>query len=163
MAIPKKKASPKTKPLAAVRGNSLFVAIGAPASGSLRPVHALTGMEKIQKVREGISKNDLEVLKEKTGLDYDSLARIFSVAKATLFNKKGEEKFNPSLSEKIFALAHLYSYGYEVFGAPDLFNKWMEQSNKALGGQAPMDLLDTIFGIEEIYHLAGRVAYGVFS
>ena len=130
---------------------------------SKKPEYVLTGIEKIEKIREGISRNELEQLKEQTGLDYDTLARIFSVAKATLFNKKGEEKFNTYLSEKIFSLADLYSYGYEVFEDKGHFNQWIERENRALGGQAPIALLDTIYGIEEVKNLVGRIEYGVYS
>ncbi|MBD0280223.1 MAG: DUF2384 domain-containing protein [Flavisolibacter sp.] len=138
-------------------------AFGILGSDSKKPEHKLTGIEKIQKIREGISKKNLEQLKERSGLDYDTLAKIFSVAKATLFNKKGNEKFSPSLSEKIFALADLYSYGYDVFEDKNSFNKWMATPNKALGGQAPIDLVDTVHGIIEIKHLVGRIEYGVYS
>lgn len=133
------------------------------AAEGRKPEHILTPIEKIETIRKGVSRNHLEQLKEKTGLDYDTLAKIFSVAKATLFNKKGEEKFNTSLGEKIFALADLYSYGYSVFEDKPNFNRWIEAPNKALGGEAPIRLLDTLYGVEEVKHLVGRIEYGVYS
>ncbi|WP_315823814.1 antitoxin Xre/MbcA/ParS toxin-binding domain-containing protein [Paraflavitalea speifideaquila] len=66
------------------------------------------------------------------------LAIALAVTRATLISKKGSEKFNPALSERILDLASLYSYGYEVFEDEALFNKWMFRPNMALGGQAPM-------------------------
>ena len=137
--------------------------IGILASIKGKPEYILTPIEKIETIRKGVSRNDLEQLKEKTGLDYDTLAKIFSVAKATLFNKKGEEKFNTSLGEKIFALADLYSYGYSVFEDKENFNHWIETPNKALGGEAPIALLDTLYGVEEVKNLVGRIEYGVYS
>lgn len=128
-----------------------------------RPIHELSNMEKIRKVREGMTRLELEQVKESFGLDYETLAKVLSVAKATLFNKKGTERFSSSLSEKIFALADLYSYGFSVFESKELFNSWMDQENRALGNIKPIDLLDTMIGVEEVKNIIGRIEHGVYS
>ena len=96
-------------------------------------------------------------------MDYDSLAEALSVTRSTLINKKGNEKFSDQISEKIIALADLYSFGYEVFENQEKFNKWMTTSNQALGGVAPLEIIDNIYGREEVRNLIGRIAYGVYS
>jgi len=123
----------------------------------------MTPLEKMGIARNGISKKDLEVLKEKISLDYDDLAKALSVTRATLINKKGEEKFNASLSERIVSLADIYSYGYEVFEDKDKFNRWMFRPNGALGGQVPYELIDNQFGREELRSIIGRIEYGAYS
>ncbi|GGM99503.1 hypothetical protein GCM10010967_36830 [Dyadobacter beijingensis] len=128
-----------------------------------RPESQMTSFQKIDMIRRGISKNDFEGFKNKTGLDYDQLANALSVARATLINKKGDEKFNQSLSERIVSLADIYSYGYEVFEDVERFNSWVFRPNKALGGQRPFDFLDNQFGREEVKNLIGRIDYGVYS
>lgn len=128
-----------------------------------KPESHMTPLEKMGIAREGISKKDLESLKEKTALDYDKLAVALSVTRATLINKKGEEKFNSTLSERIIDLAGLYSYGYEVFEDEARFNQWMFRPNRALGGQAPYDVIDNQFGREEVRNIIGRIDYGVYS
>jgi putative toxin-antitoxin system antitoxin component (TIGR02293 family) len=120
-------------------------------------------MEKMVMVDRGVTKKDLESLKDKTELDYDELAKVLSVGRATLINKKGNDKFSPPLSEKIVGLADLYSYGYEVFEDMERFNQWMLRSNQALGGQAPYDLIHNQFGREEVRNVIGRIEYGVYS
>jgi putative toxin-antitoxin system antitoxin component (TIGR02293 family) len=128
-----------------------------------KPEAQMMPLEKMSIVRIGVSKKDLEGLKEKTALDYDKLAKALSVTRATLINKKREEKFNASLSERIVGLADIYSYGYEVFEDGERFNQWMFRPNRALGGQAPYDLIDNQFGREEIRNIIGRIEYGVYS
>src|ERR1700733_8093143 len=78
-----------------------------------KPENQMTPLEKMDMVRVGVTKRDLERMKERTALDYDMLAHALSVTRATLINKKGKEKFNSSVSERIVSLADLYSYGYE--------------------------------------------------
>lgn len=127
------------------------------------PVYMWSSYQKIDAIKEGISKEELENLKEQTGLDYDTLAKVLSVAKATLHNKKGKDKFDLSISERILLLADIYSYGYQVFENKDRFNNWMKASNTSLGSSSPIQLLDTLYGMEEVKHLIGRIEYGVYS
>jgi putative toxin-antitoxin system antitoxin component (TIGR02293 family) len=130
---------------------------------SKKPESRMTSFEKIDIIREGISKKDLEHLKEKTDLDYNQLSKVLSVARATLINKKGSAKFDMVLSERIVGVADIYSYGYEVFEDENRFNEWIFRSNQALGGQSPYDLLDNQYGREEVKSLIGRIDYGVYS
>jgi putative toxin-antitoxin system antitoxin component (TIGR02293 family) len=131
--------------------------------GKVIPVYRWSSFEKIDAVKSGVSKEELENLKMGAGLDYDTLARVLNVAKATLHNKKGKEKFDTAVSERIFHLADLYSYGYEVFEDRERFNNWMKLENRALGGVSPIHLIDTLYGVEEVKHLIGRIEYGVYS
>jgi putative toxin-antitoxin system antitoxin component (TIGR02293 family) len=128
-----------------------------------KPENQMTSFEKMELIEAGISKKDLENLKEYAGLDYEKLGKMLSVTRATLINKKGKAKFNSALSEKIVALADIYSYGYEVFEDKNKFNEWIFTANSALGGKRPYDLLNNSFGREEVKHLIGRIDYGVYS
>jgi putative toxin-antitoxin system antitoxin component (TIGR02293 family) len=133
------------------------------ADATDKPENLMTPIEKMDVVRIGVSKKDLESLKKIAGLDYDQLAKALSVTRATLINKKREEKFNTVLSERIVGLADIYSYGYDVFEDEERFNLWIFRSNKALGGKTPYDLLDNQFGREEVKSIIGRIEFGVYS
>lgn len=130
---------------------------------SKMPENKLSSFEKMKVVRDGISKKDLESLKSKTDMDYTALAKTLSVTRATLINKKKNEKFNLSLSEKILDIADLYSYGFEVFDDEKSFKDWMNTPNQALGQKVPFDLIDNQFGREEVRNIIGRIDYGVYS
>ncbi|HZI23496.1 MAG TPA: antitoxin Xre/MbcA/ParS toxin-binding domain-containing protein [Chryseolinea sp.] len=128
-----------------------------------RPEFELTPIEKMQMVERGISKNALQKLKDKSGLDYDQLSQLLNVSRTTLIGKKGNTKFNTDISDKILGLADIYSYGYEVFEDRDRFNEWIFRPNNALGGQSPFELLHNSFGKEEVKNLIGRIDYGIYS
>ena len=127
------------------------------------PLYQWSTYDKIHLIRDGISKEELESFKKTAELDYDTLAGILNVARATLLNKKGKTKFDATTSEKIFQLADLYSFGNAVFESTEKFNRWMKTENRALGGVKPLSLLDTHYGVEEVRHLIGRIEYGVYS
>ena len=126
-------------------------------------VTTLTPIEKMRMAQKGVSKIYLEKFKDMANLDYQKLATALAVTRATLINKKKQEKFNASLSERIVGLADLYDYGFKVFEDKEKFNRWMVAPNKALGGKAPFDIINSQFGREEVKNILGRIEYGVYS
>jgi putative toxin-antitoxin system antitoxin component (TIGR02293 family) len=157
---------PRTSQILKKKGNkaNLFLANSHIILDSgLKPESKMTAIEKMNISKSGVTKKDLIGLKEKSSLDYDKLAKTLSVTRATLINKKPAEKFNCTLSEKIVGLAEIFSYGFEVFENKEKFNSWIANPNKALGGKAPFDLLDSQFGREEVMSVIGRIDFGVYS
>ncbi|MEO7263326.1 MAG: antitoxin Xre/MbcA/ParS toxin-binding domain-containing protein [Ferruginibacter sp.] len=159
------------EPAVAYKISSTLRAIPAPGNKEKRILRIassnaenhMSAIEKMTVSKAGISKLDLEHLKTKTRLDYDKLASVLSVTRATLINKKGKDKFNPTVSEKIVSLADIYAFGYEVFEDEEKFNKWMFRPNTSLGGEVPYFFIDNEFGREEIKNLIGRIEFGVYS
>ena len=43
------------------------------------------------------------------------------------------------------------------------FSRWLHTANRALGGQMPLQLLDTDLGSRQVEEILGRIEYGVFS
>lgn len=128
----------------------------------MMPVYKADSFSKIQKIHQGATKEEVEHFKISAGLDYESLARMLNVTKATLFNRKGKERFDSSLSERLMALTDLYSYGCSVMGGREKFNLWMKSENIAIQGK-PLDFTDTLYGISEIRNILGRIEYGIYS
>jgi putative toxin-antitoxin system antitoxin component (TIGR02293 family) len=159
---PVKLVTKRGKSVGVVTGRHVYLLPVLDASWS-KPENKMTPYEKMELVEEGISKKALQGLKDKAGLDYNQLATILNVARATLINKKGNEKFSKDVSDKILGLADIYAYGYQVFDDRDRFNEWIFRPNAALGKQSPFDLLYNSFGREEIKNLIGRIDYGVYS
>jgi len=122
-----------------------------------------TNFDKIATVKNGISKDYVVSLKAMINIDYDRFAAILGTTKTTLHKKQGKEVFSTSISEKVIALKDLYSYGYEVFEDQDKFNKWIQTNNHALGDRIPLEVMDTIFGIDEVKNIITRIEHGVYS
>jgi putative toxin-antitoxin system antitoxin component (TIGR02293 family) len=118
--------------------------------------------EKINVIKNGVSKQELEAVKEESDLDYETLSNILSVSKAKLHSKKGADKFDQNTSERIMLLADVVAYGQSVFEDKDSFNEWLKTNNTALGNKTPIELMDTIYGIDEVKKEIGRIEYGVF-
>jgi putative toxin-antitoxin system antitoxin component (TIGR02293 family) len=126
-------------------------------AGSLSPI------QKMRLSKEGVDKKYLEKIKINSGLDYQKLAKLLAINRATLINKKDEEKFTATQSERIIAFETLYQMGLEVFQDKDKLNRWLNEPNRALGGEIPYDIMDNQFGREEVENVLGRIQWGVFS
>ena len=48
-------------------------------------------------------------------------------------------------------------------GVADKTAAWLRTPNRALGGEVPIDQLDTDLGVKEVENILGRIAYGVYS
>lgn len=123
---------------------------------------SLTSQFKIGIIKNGITKTQLEAIKSETDFDYHTLSTLLAVSRTTLIKKKGEEKFDQPTSERIMLLAELLSYGRDVFESKELFNIWLKNPSSAMSGKAPLELLDTLYGIEEVKKELGRIEYGVY-
>src|SRR5687767_987897 len=111
---------------------------------------ALTSQYKIGIIKNGITKTQLEAIKSETDFDYNTLSSLLLVSRTTLIKKKGDEKFDQPTSERILILAEFISFGQEVFESRERFNTWIKEPSIALGNKAPLELLDTVYGIEVV-------------
>jgi putative toxin-antitoxin system antitoxin component (TIGR02293 family) len=143
--------------------NPLRKLTGKTTLAKVVPIYEWSPYDKINAIREGISKEELENLKEQAEVDYTMLSKILSVTRATLHNKKGKDRFDAVVSERILLMADLYSFGYSVFKDQEKFNRWMKTPNRALGNAVPLHLAETVYGLAEVRSLIGRIDYGVFS
>jgi putative toxin-antitoxin system antitoxin component (TIGR02293 family) len=123
---------------------------------------SLSSQYKIGIVKNGISKKQLEAIKSETDLNYGTLSNLLSISRTTLINKKGNDRFDLSTSERIMRLAEIICYGREVFECREIFNIWIRIPSSSLGGKSPLDLLDTLYGTDEVKKELGRIEYGVY-
>lgn len=133
--------------------NPLQEAEGRRSAAKVVPVYQRSFYQKIETIKDGISKEEPENLKEQTGVDYTMLSRILSITTATLHDKKGKEWFDTTVSERILLLADIYSYGYMVFKEQEKCNRWMKTPNRALVNEILLNLAKKIYGIEEVKNL----------
>jgi putative toxin-antitoxin system antitoxin component (TIGR02293 family) len=50
-----------------------------------------------------------------------------------------------------------------MIGNAEKAAQWLRTPNRALGGEVPIDQLDTDLGSKEVENILGRIAYGVYS
>ncbi len=66
-------------------------------------------------------------------------------------------------SNRLARLSRVATLAERTFGSTERAAGWLDRPNRALGGAAPVDLLDTDLGAREVEAVLGRIEYGVFS
>ncbi|MGE7773868.1 antitoxin Xre/MbcA/ParS toxin-binding domain-containing protein [Chitinophaga sp. NPDC101104] len=112
---------------------------------------------KIEMVRSGVSKDQLTRLKEIFGLDYDTLSVLLAVTNRSLHLKKGKERMNRGISDRLIFIADVFSVGYNVFGSREGFHAWLRDPSREFGDKTPLEVMDTLAGIEEVKNALYRI------
>ena len=60
-------------------------------------------------------------------------------------------------------LAVSFATAEDVLGSEERARLWLLEPNKSLGGDTPLSILNTGFGLDEVLSILGRIEYGVYS
>jgi putative toxin-antitoxin system antitoxin component (TIGR02293 family) len=115
-------------------------------------------------IREGISFDFFNLIKETTPFNDDDWASFLGIStKSMQRNKaKGDFVFKPIQSEKIFELAEVTNLGNEVFDDENTFYTWLNTPTFALDNIKPIDLLKDSYGKEMVLSELYKIDQGIF-
>jgi putative toxin-antitoxin system antitoxin component (TIGR02293 family) len=116
-----------------------------------------------ERLREGLPYSAFESLLKKLDVRRGTLAAILHLPSRTLARRKRAGLLAPVESNQVFRLARVFAHAVEVFGDPQKAAEWFRRRNQALGGQAPLALMDTDIGVQEVDDILGRIEHGIFS
>ena len=114
-------------------------------------------------LREGIPAAAVESILSAARLSQSELAYALAIPERTLARRKREGALSTDESSKLLRLARVISRATAVFDDADAAVDWLKSPNAALGGHAPLRLLDTDIGAESVLDTLGRIEHGVFA
>ncbi len=117
-----------------------------------------------QLVRTGLPAGSISALAERLHLGNGALATKLGIPQRTLTRRLSHGMLLTSAeSDRTVRMARVYSSAVEMIGDRDKAIQWLGTPNRALGGDRPLDLLDTDTGARMVEDILGRIAYGVYS
>jgi putative toxin-antitoxin system antitoxin component (TIGR02293 family) len=116
----------------------------------------------IKLAQQGLPKKYFLFLKQLTGLSEELLAEKLNLSSRNLQRKSEDERLKLDPSEKMLLLTELYLEGYEILGEA-VFRSWLSDPCLALGSLVPLEILNTIRGINLVKDEMSRMANGVLS
>lgn len=128
---------------------------GTKILGSAKDLHHLA--------EEGLPKQALVIFMEKINLDERRLFSYLDVTRRTINNYKPQEKLRLYISDRLIHLAELYVKGKELFDSFENFQSWLNRPSIDLGGEKPIDRIQTRKGIDELLHVLGRIEHGILA
>jgi putative toxin-antitoxin system antitoxin component (TIGR02293 family) len=118
----------------------------------------------VELVREGLPYASLERVADGLQMTLDEAADSLRLPRRSLSRRKETgARLNPQESERTVRLARLAVRAEEVLGDMEKAYRWLRKPNRALGGKAPLSMLDVDVGAQQVEHVLGRIQYGVYS
>jgi len=115
-------------------------------------------------VRKGLPANSITALAEKLHLGNSVLSRKLGIPQRTLTRRLSQRSLLTSAeSDRTVRIARVYANAVEMIGDQEKAIEWLRTPNRALGGERPLDQIDTDMGARMVEDILGRIAYGVYS
>jgi|SRR3954471_20235684 len=108
-------------------------------------------------IRAGLPVDVIDTLIGDRMVTLDEVSRIIIPPKA-VSERRRKGGLTPEQSGRV---ARIFADALETFGSRDKALTWMRRASAALGGEAPIDLLDTEEGARLVESLLGRIAHGL--
>ena len=117
-----------------------------------------------QLIRDGIPVDSVTALAQLLHLGHSAISQILGIPQRTLTRRLSQGSLLTSAeSDRTVRMARLYAHAAEMLGDREKAVGWLSTANRALGGERPLDLLDTDTGSRMVEDILGRIAYGVYS
>lgn len=114
-------------------------------------------------IRQGFPHKVVEELMQSSGLTLKELADALDLSPRSLQRRRRTGRLARFESDRLYRLARIVALARQSFGGDDVATRWLKRSNRALGGVAPIQALDTEVGAREVENVLGRIAYGGIS
>ena len=115
-------------------------------------------------IRKGLPAGSITALAEKLHIANSVLSRKLGIPQRTLSRRLSQALLlTPAESDRTVRMARVYANAVEMIGDQEKATEWLNTPNRALGGERPLDQIDTDTGARMVEDVLGRIAYGVYS
>lgn len=120
--------------------------------------------ELIELIRLGLPASIITSLVNESEVPRETLAKGLRIPNRTLArNIQEKKKLSPRDSERAYRFGMVWVKAVEVLGSDTKARHWILAENRALGGNPPIELLDTGIGFEDVIAVLHRIEFGVYS
>jgi putative toxin-antitoxin system antitoxin component (TIGR02293 family) len=114
--------------------------------------------------REGLPVDTLALLARELSIERKILAKLVGISDRTLNRRiASASRLSAEESDRIVRFARVVARATDTLGTSEKASHWLQNPNRALGGDRPLDLLDTDTGARSVETILGRIEYGIYS
>lgn len=122
----------------------------------------MTGMGYLQTVNEGVSGKALQRVIKLVD-DHDVFAKVTGKDKSNLSKSYRVKALPRMVADNVVDTTRIYIQAINVFGDFTLANEWLHAILPILGGQKPVDIIDTQAGRTLIRDALKKIEWGEYS
>lgn len=143
--------------------NPTSAKLASEGPGSILRLRATDVAELREAVRKGLPFSAFEAVSKHLEISPQHITTVLGIPPRTVARRKAARHLTPQESDRLYRLARAISQAVEVLGTIDKARVWLKTPNRALGGEMPLDLLDTDIGARQVEEVLLRLNYGIFS
>ncbi|HEX3437161.1 MAG TPA: antitoxin Xre/MbcA/ParS toxin-binding domain-containing protein [Pseudacidobacterium sp.] len=127
-----------------------------------RPIR--TSDELVEQIRAGLPASTIALLAATLAIHRTQVAKRLNISSRTLSRRlSAKARLTQEESDRTLRMARVIALAKEVLGTEEKASRWINTSNRALGGLRPFDQLDTDPGVRSVEEVLLRIAYGIYS
>jgi putative toxin-antitoxin system antitoxin component (TIGR02293 family) len=127
-------------------------------------IKASDRMELSEKVQDGFPFKAFISLTKSMDVSNQQLADLVQISHRTLVRRRKDGILRTDESERLLRIARIFTMAVKLFeGDSSSAQSWLSKSNRALGGESPLEASKTEEGSREVENLINRLEHGVFS
>jgi putative toxin-antitoxin system antitoxin component (TIGR02293 family) len=114
--------------------------------------------------REGLPVKTLPALAKELSIELKALAKVVGISDRTLSRRLASgSRLSAEESDRTMRVARVFAKTKDTLGSSEKASRWLQKRNIALGGDVPLDLLDTDAGRHDVETILNRIEYGIYS
>jgi putative toxin-antitoxin system antitoxin component (TIGR02293 family) len=108
----------------------------------------------IDRVREGLGLAELDAVVEALDLDQPALQDVLGISVRTLQRRRKQgDALTAAESDRLWRLLHIWQRSRTAFASDESARTWLKTPHGLLGGETPLERLDTEPGLREVEDL----------
>jgi putative toxin-antitoxin system antitoxin component (TIGR02293 family) len=112
----------------------------------------------IERVRSGLGMAVLDAVFDTLDLEQSAVEDVLGISVRTLQRRRKQgNDLTPAESDRLWRLLHIWQRSRTAFASDDAARTWLKTSHGLLGGETPLERLDTEPGLREVEDLLTTV------
>ncbi|MBB4268009.1 type II RES/Xre toxin-antitoxin system antitoxin [Roseospira visakhapatnamensis] len=128
--------------------------------GAVLGVEIAHGLDLVRAVRRGFPVQAVQHVLDDGRLTLAELDHVVMPRK-TWSNRKRVGTLTAEQSDRLIRVARVMALAEDTFADRSKAHAWLRRPTTTLGGERPLDLLDTEEGAREVETVLGRIAHGI--
>lgn len=112
-------------------------------------------------VRAGLPYAALEHVRDYLNASDDLLARALGVSARTLKRRRETGTLTTNESDRLVLLAEIVALARQALDNVESAREWLRTPHSMLGGESPLDHMDTVTGMQEVKTMLYHIEYGM--
>ena len=130
----------------------------SPSAASIIPE---VGSDPVASVRAGLPFAALEHVRDELDASDDLLARALGVSARTLKRRRDTGTLTTDESDRLVLLAEIIALAQQALDSDEGARQWLRTPHALLGGESPLDHMDTVTGMQEVKTMLAHIEHGM--